>query len=140
MVALDIKTGALLWDHALKGGAEDSYLRGGPMVVVHGKVIAGTTCQVTAGGLVFDGSRDRIFRASDDMTGKVLWETRLPAVPSASPIVYSAKGEQYIAVVAGGGGSHEATWSSLTPEIDNPSGSTSLHVFKLPTAADAVSP
>ena len=89
---------------------------------------------VTAGGLVFDGSRDRMFRASDDLTGAVLWETRLPAVPSASPIVYTAHGEQYVAIVAGGGGPHDATWSSLTPEIDNATGSTSVHVFKLPTA------
>jgi hypothetical protein len=66
------------------------------------------------------------------MTGEVLWQTRLPAVPSSSPITYGVHGEQYVAVVAGGGGPHDTTWSSLTPEIDNPSGSTTLLVFKLP--------
>jgi alcohol dehydrogenase (cytochrome c) len=86
---------------------------------------------VTAGEVVFDGSRDRVFRASDAETGRTLWETRLPAVPSSSPITYGIDGEQYVAVVAGGGGSHDTTWSSLTPEIDNPTGSTTLLVFKL---------
>ena len=85
----------------------------------------------TGGGLVFDGSRDRVFRASDARTGKVLWETRLNAVPSSTPITYSAGGAQYVAVVAGGGGAHEATWPTLTPEIQNPAGGTTLWVFKL---------
>jgi len=88
----------------------------------------------TAGGVVFDGTRDRVFRASDDRTGEVLWETRLPVVPSSSPATYSVDGVQYVAVVAGGGGPHDSTWSSLTPEIDNPTGSTTVLVFKLPAA------
>src|SRR6185312_9978242 len=64
----------------------------------------------TAGGLVFDGSRDRRFRASDVATGHILWQTRLNAAPSSTPISYSAQGRQFIAVVAGGGGADEATW------------------------------
>jgi hypothetical protein len=47
-------------------------------------------------------------------------------------VSYSVGGKQYIAVVAGGGGAHEATWPSLTPEINNPSGVTTLWVFALP--------
>jgi len=56
----------------------------------------------TAGGLVFEGGRDRRFRALDARTGATLWETRLPAQPSAYPISYQANGRQYVAVVAGG--------------------------------------
>jgi alcohol dehydrogenase (cytochrome c) len=86
----------------------------------------------TGGGLVFEGSRDRMFRALDEATGKVLWETRLAAQPSSFPITYSVGGKQYVAVVAGGGGAHDITWPQLTPEIDNPAGATTLYVFALP--------
>lgn len=86
----------------------------------------------TAGGVVFDGARDRQFIASDSATGRTLWETRLNAVPSSTPITFTAKGRQFVAVVAGGGGAHEITWPILTPEIDNPTDATTLWVFALP--------
>jgi len=107
-------------------------LRPGP-VIVGGQL-------TTASGLVFDGTRDRRFIASDASTGKILWETRLNAVPSSTPISFSAHGQQLIAVVAGGGGAHEATWPVLTPEIENPTSSTTLWVFGLPQDSDNVSP
>jgi len=88
----------------------------------------------TAGGVVFAGSGDRMFRAYDSATGKVLWQTRLASTASASPITYSVKGEQYVAVVSGGGNPQDTGWASLAPEITNPSGSTVLWVFKLPKA------
>ncbi len=87
----------------------------------------------TASGLVFDGTRDRRFIASDAQTGHELWSTRLDAVPSSTPITYTSHGRQYVAVVAGGGGAHDATWPTLTPEIDNPVGGTTLWVFSVPT-------
>ena len=89
----------------------------------------------TAGGVIFEGSRDRTFRASDSRTGKTLWSARLDAAPSSTPVTYSVGGQQYVAVVAGGGGAHDITWAALTPEIDSPAGSPSLWVFKLPKAA-----
>ncbi|HTI67037.1 MAG TPA: PQQ-binding-like beta-propeller repeat protein [Caulobacteraceae bacterium] len=86
----------------------------------------------TAGGVLFEGSRDRMFRALDSATGKTLWETRLAAQPSSFPITYAVKGVQYVAVVSGGGGAHDITWPQITPEIDNPVGATTLYVFRLP--------
>ncbi|HLL44061.1 MAG TPA: PQQ-binding-like beta-propeller repeat protein, partial [Segetibacter sp.] len=60
---------------------------------------------VTAGGLVFIAStRDEKFRAFDKNTGKVLWETKLPAGGYASPSTYSVNGKQYVVIAAGGGG------------------------------------
>ena len=85
----------------------------------------------TAGGVVFEGTRDRKFRALDQATGKVLWETRLAAQPSSFPITYAVNGKQYVAVVAGGGGAHDITWPAITPEIDNPVSGTTLYVFAL---------
>lgn len=84
---------------------------------------------VTGGGLVFDGTADRRFRASDSSNGKLVWETKLNAVPSATPITYIAGGKQYVAIVGGGGGGHAETWGSLTPEIKSPANGTSLWVF-----------
>ena len=48
---------------------------------------------VTAGGLVFIGATnyDKKFRAFDARTGKVLWETTLPAAGNATPAVYEVE-------------------------------------------------
>ena len=60
---------------------------------------------VTAGGLLFIGAtnHDKKFRAFDKMTGKLLWETLLPASGNATPAVYEVKGRQYVVIAAGGG-------------------------------------
>ncbi|HEX4051522.1 MAG TPA: PQQ-binding-like beta-propeller repeat protein [Steroidobacteraceae bacterium] len=88
----------------------------------------------SAGGVVFSGSHDREFHAYDSATGKLLWQTTLNSAPSSSPVTYDAGNEQYVAVVAGGGSSMDAFASALTPEIDEPNGSTTLWVFKLRNA------
>ena len=88
----------------------------------------------TAGGLIFEGSRDRWFRASDDRTGKVLWQQRLDGVPSSYPISYSVDGVQYIAVTAGGGNAVDGGMATLTPEIAAPGAGTTLWIFRLPDA------
>jgi quinoprotein glucose dehydrogenase len=60
---------------------------------------------VTAGGLVFIAatSFDRKFHAFDKATGKLLWETVLPAAGQATPAVYEADGREYVAIAAAGG-------------------------------------
>jgi alcohol dehydrogenase (cytochrome c) len=55
----------------------------------------------TAGGLVFAGSDQGIFTALDAVTGKPLWHFNTGQPITASPIAYSFKGRQYIAVEAG---------------------------------------
>jgi alcohol dehydrogenase (cytochrome c) len=86
----------------------------------------------TGGGLVFSGSWDRWFRAFDDATGKVLWQTRLNNVINAFPISYSVNGKQYVAIAVGSGSSHSKALATLTPEIQNPDGGSVLWVFALP--------
>lgn len=90
---------------------------------------------VTAGGVVFAGSRDRNFRAFDAENGKILWQRTLSAALSSTPITYSAGGEQYVAVVAGNGG--PVAWPQLTPEVSNPTGGTTLWVFQLSGVGDS---
>ncbi|MFN3325028.1 MAG: PQQ-binding-like beta-propeller repeat protein [Bryobacteraceae bacterium] len=60
---------------------------------------------VTRNGLLFIGAtnHDRKFRAFDKATGKLLWETTLPASGNATPAVYEANGRQFIVIAAGGG-------------------------------------
>jgi quinoprotein glucose dehydrogenase len=59
---------------------------------------------VTAGGLVFiAATKDEKFRAFDKKTGKVLWETSLPAGGYATPATYEVAGKQYVVIAAGGG-------------------------------------
>jgi len=87
----------------------------------------------TAGGVVFAGALDRALRAYDAASGKVLWETRLNDVSSAVPISYAVNGKQYIAIVAGRGGFHYASYAPLVPELAAPPDrGSSLWVFELP--------
>ena len=55
----------------------------------------------TAGGIAFVGDMDRVFRAVDVKTGKVLWETRLGTSVQGFPLTFSVGGKQYIAVLDG---------------------------------------
>ncbi|MCC6202759.1 MAG: PQQ-binding-like beta-propeller repeat protein [Gammaproteobacteria bacterium] len=87
----------------------------------------------TGGGLIFQGTQDRYFRAHDDTTGAVLWQTRLGDVPNSFPISYAVAGRQYVAVTTGAGTPYTRTWASLTPDIRLPSqAGAMLWVFALP--------
>ena len=114
--AIDLATGKTLWTQRRRAAYASSTL-------------------VTAGGVLFVGSRDRWLQAYDSGTGKPLWQTRLAASVSATPVTYTAGGEQYVAVVAGAGG--PVAWNTLTPEVESPTGGTVLTVFKLPAGAAA---
>jgi alcohol dehydrogenase (cytochrome c) len=92
---------------------------------------AGSTL-ATATGLLFSGDLDRHFRAHDQDTGKVLWQTRLNAAPESSPITYAVDGRQYVAVVAGGGSAFGAGGRGLVPELQSPAAGITLYVFELP--------
>jgi alcohol dehydrogenase (cytochrome c) len=91
----------------------------------------------TAGGLVFEGARDRSFRASDSASGEILWQTRLDNLPSATPITFAKDGVQYVAITTGGGNPNDVTVQSLTPEIKSPTHVTTLWVFKLAGTEEA---
>ncbi len=86
----------------------------------------------TAGGVIFNGSIDRFFRAYDDQTGKLLWETRLSDVPSNAPISYTVNGKQYIAIGVGNGGAQATGFAPLVPEIQNVDRAPAVWVFQLP--------
>ncbi len=87
----------------------------------------------TAGGLAFVGDMNRVFRAVDVKTGKVLWETRLGTSVQGFPLTFSVGGRQFIAVPSGlGGGSPRMVPGVLAPEVHYPSNGNALYVFALP--------
>ena len=93
---------------------------------------------VTAGGLVFAGSLDRMFSAYDAATGAQLWKARLNDVPSSAPISYSAKGRDYVAVIVGPGGFQSNAYLPLVPEIQNPPDhGAAIWIFEAPASAAA---
>lgn len=51
---------------------------------------------ITAGGLIFTGTRDRKIRAFDVDNGKLLWETEVEAAIEGMPAIYEVAGRQYI--------------------------------------------
>ncbi len=63
-------------------------------------MIGGTLA--TAGGLVFAGEGNGLFKAYDAETGAVLWSYQLGAGVNAPPSSYSVGGKQYVVVAAGG--------------------------------------
>lgn len=55
---------------------------------------------VTAGGLIFTGTRDCKVRAFDERTGKVLWEKTVDAALEGEPAIYEIDGREYIVFCA----------------------------------------
>jgi glucose dehydrogenase len=58
------------------------------------------------------GSGGNKFRAYDKATGKVVWETDLPAGTTGAPMSYMYKGKQYV-LVAVGDAKHPGVWVAL---------------------------
>jgi alcohol dehydrogenase (cytochrome c) len=87
----------------------------------------------TRGGVAFVGDLDRMFKAVDVETGKVLWQARLGTSVQGFPITFAVGGRQYVAVSTGvGGGSPRVVPSLLAPEIHHPANGNALWVFALP--------
>jgi quinoprotein glucose dehydrogenase len=110
MVAVDLKAGKILWQSSV-GTVEDraplgmAFNWGTPLV--SGLVI-------TAGGLAFTGAMDAYLRAFDARSGEELWQGRLPVPGVANPMSYLWKGEQYVAIAAGG---HSESGTSIGDSV-----------------------
>jgi len=85
----------------------------------------------TAGGLAFVGDVDRYFKAFDQKTGALLWQTRLGAAAHGFPITYAVNGRQYIAVTTGMGVFKLLT-AKMSQDIYQPNGGNAIYVFALP--------
>jgi alcohol dehydrogenase (cytochrome c) len=84
--AWDLKTGQKVWTHVF------------PTSHNWGPILA------TAGGLIFTGgTNDKMFRAFDSKTGKLVWEMKLNSGVIGVPSSFEVDGKQYISVQAGWG-------------------------------------
>lgn len=101
--AIKLATGKTIWDEPLGEAREN-----GPWGIhSHLPFAIGTPnnggAVITAGGLIFiAAATDNLIRAIDIDTGKVLWKDKLPAGGQANPMVFEAKGREYIGFMAGG--------------------------------------
>ncbi|MEP7106758.1 MAG: PQQ-binding-like beta-propeller repeat protein [Ferruginibacter sp.] len=98
LTAIDLNTGNFLWQITLgitpglpnqdtnPTGCENY---GGPIVTENGL-------------LLIAGTKDGLFRAFNKYTGKLIWQTKLPAASFATPAMYSFNGKQYIVMACGG--------------------------------------
>jgi alcohol dehydrogenase (cytochrome c) len=82
--ALDLATGKIAWE-ILQSSGEESW----------GGVLA------TASGLLFYCDNSGAFAAVDAATGAPLWHMQFNTEWKASPMTYTAKGSQFVAVAAG---------------------------------------
>jgi quinoprotein glucose dehydrogenase len=98
ITAINLNTGKIEWKNPLgdipelkaKGIHSGTENFGGPVV--------------TKGGIVFiAATTDGKFRAYNKRTGKILWETDLPAAGFATPSIYEIDGKQYVVIACGGG-------------------------------------
>ena len=97
--AINLNTGKLEWKIALGEFAE---LKAKGIPATGTENYGGAV--VTSGGLLFIAATlDGKFRAINKRTGKILWETDLPAPGYATPAVYAINGKQYIVIACGGG-------------------------------------
>ncbi len=84
--ALDIETGKIVWEVPQIGAPEANY----------------SGVLSTGGGLLFYGESGGDFAAADAKTGKTLWHFNTGQAWKASPMTYTVKGRQYVAIAAGG--------------------------------------
>jgi len=95
--AIDLNTGKLVWKNTL-GDYPELKEKG-----IHSGTENMGGSVVTAGGLIFiAATKDEKFRAFNKTSGKLLFETDLPAAGHATPSVYSVSGKQYIVIACGG--------------------------------------
>lgn len=63
------------------------------------KVTSGTLA--TAGNLVFYNAGNRWFKASDAISGKLLWQFQISSISVGNPISFQHKGKQHVALLSG---------------------------------------
>jgi quinoprotein glucose dehydrogenase len=102
VAGMDLTTGKVVWEHK-NGTIRDTSPV--PLPIKMGVPTLGGPI-VTGGGVAFLSSTlDNYVRAYDELTGRQLWQARLPAGGQATPMTYQgADGRQYVVVVAGGHG------------------------------------
>lgn len=109
LTAYDLNQGTIRWKIAL-GNVPDLAAKGVKDTGSHYPKVGPL---VTAGGLIFAGTRDRTVRAFDVETGKALWEKEVDAALEGIPAVYEMGGREFIVFCA-------SAQAGLTPATQQP--------------------
>ncbi|MGA8598451.1 MAG: PQQ-binding-like beta-propeller repeat protein [Bryobacteraceae bacterium] len=96
LTAYDLNTGKIKWKIPL-GEVPELAAKGFTNTGAHFPKVGPV---VTAGGLIFTGTHDRMVRALDSETGKVLWEAQVDAALEGMPAVYEVNGREYVVFCA----------------------------------------
>ena len=98
LTAIDLNSGNHIWQTTLgitpglpnqdtnPTGCENM---GGPIITENGLLLIAAT-------------KDGMFRAFNKYSGKLIWQTKLPAASFATPAMYSVGGKQYVVIACGG--------------------------------------
>jgi quinoprotein glucose dehydrogenase len=118
LTAYDLNSGEIAWQVPL-GEVPELAARG---ITNTGSHFPKVNPVVTAGGLIFTGTRDHKVRALDSETGKVLWEAPVDAAVEGMPAVYEEAGREYVVFCA-------AARDSLHPQATpgHPESATRIH-------------
>jgi len=108
--AISAETGQVAWKHEQRAGT--------------------LSLVATGGGLVFVGDANGRFKALDEKTGKVLWESIVGSPASGYPITYAVGGKQYVATITGPSLAANSD-RSVTTEL-KPGNAANVFVFALP--------
>jgi len=121
VAGMDLTTGKVVWEHKNGTVRDQSPI---PLPFKMGVPTLGGPI-VTGGGVAFLSSTlDNYVRAYDELTGRQLWQARLPAGGQATPMTYQgADGRQYVVVVAGGHGTLGTTQGDSVIAYALPKGS-----------------
>jgi glucose dehydrogenase len=96
LTAYDLNSGEIRWQIPL-GEVPELAARG---ITNTGSHFPKVNPVLTAGGLIFTGTRDRKVRALDSTTGEVLWEATVDAALEGMPAVYEQAGREYVVFCA----------------------------------------
>ena len=96
MTAYDLNAGTIKWKIPL-GEVPELAAKG---IADTGSHFPKVGPVVTAGGLIFTGTRDKKIRAFDVDTGKLLWTFEVEAGVEGIPSVYEVNGKQYVVYCA----------------------------------------
>jgi glucose dehydrogenase len=96
LTAYDLNEGTIKWRIPL-GDVSELAAKG---ITNTGSMYPKVGPVVTAGGLIFAGTRDRKVRAIDEDTGKVLWERQVSTPLEGIPAIYQVNGREYVVFCA----------------------------------------